>query len=176
MCVYVRQNLTAVLVGLLSTGCYSYPCDTDVLACEEGDALEIDRTCEPSAPLEIVLLEMDGLEPVVEGTWPRVHHGPQGGIHFDLGLRVAGLDPEHAEAELDLDARECVDEDCGDATVFAQRKLNASEDLFEADEDGHLLPNIVVLLEREPSGSGRLVVDVRDGCGRRVEVVHRASP
>lgn len=176
MCVYVRHSLTAIVAGLLSGGCFTYPCETDVLACEEGEALEIDRTCEPSEPLAIELVEMDGLAAVPEGAWPRVHHGPQGGIHFDLGLRVAGLDPEHAEAELELDARECTDDDCSEGNVFAQRKLNASEDLFEVDEDGRLLPNIVVLLEREPSASGRLVVEVRDGCGREVELVHRASP
>lgn len=159
------------LIPLLS-GCFTYPCETDVLACEEGEDFEVDAKCKADAPLSIELIEMQTLEPVKPGQWPIVHHGVQGGIHFDLGVRVRGLEPDHVAVKLDFDAAECRDAECREVVGVARRTLNADATVLEPDAEGFLLPDVVLLLEREPARGGELVLQVLDACGRELEVVH----
>ena len=173
----MRSCRIAALLGLgavLLTGCFTYPCDSDVLQCEEGEAIAVDRTCEATEPLSIELIETDTLQAVDADAWPTVHHGIQGGIHFALGVRVRGLDPDHARVQVTLDAAECADADCVEMAVIAERTLNAEDDLLDPEEgDGAwLLQDVVVLLEREPSGPGEIELTVLDGCGRERLLVH----
>jgi hypothetical protein len=168
----MRLRLTLSALIPLVTGCFTYPCETDVLGCEQGDAFEVDAQCEAEAPLSIELIEMQTLEPLATGSWPIVHHGAQGGIHFDLGVRVRGLAPDHVAVKLDFDAAECRDDACGEVVGVARRTLNADDTVLEPDEDGFLLPDVVLLLEREPARGGEIVLQVLDACGRELELVH----
>jgi hypothetical protein len=160
----------------VSGGCVTYPCDDDVLACGEGEAFEIDPSCEPQGPLSIEVLEMATGVPVAADAWPTVHHGPQGGIHFSLALRVTGMEPQHIALQLELDAVECADAQCRETTALAQRSLAADASLFEDEDDARVLPDVVVLLEREPEGGGELRIDVLDACGQQAETILRPLP
>jgi hypothetical protein len=168
----MRPVLTLIALMPLLGGCFTYPCETDVLACEEGEAFEVDAQCEAETPLSIEILEMATLDPLVRDAWPIVHHGAQGGIHFDLGIRVRGLEPDHREVQLAFDAAECRDAACTDAARVAARTLNADASILEPDEGAFLLPDVVLLLDREPAHGGELTVSVLDSCGRELEVVH----
>ena len=178
--------LRALTIGALMTllaGCFTYPCDNDVLECEEGEAFEVDRSCEAQAPLELEIVEMSTMMPLDAQVWPEVHHGPQGGIHFDLGVRLTGLEPGHAAARLTFEAAECMDESCDETALIAQRTLYADESLLEAAEDAseraageesapQVVPGIVLLLEHEPGVAGVLRLDALDPCGREASLEH----
>jgi hypothetical protein len=114
--------------------------------------------------------------PVAADAWPTVHHGPQGGIHFSLALRVTGMEPQHIALQLELDAVECADAQCRETTALAQRSLAADASLFEDEDDARVLPDVVVLLEREPEGGGELRIDVLDACGQQAETILRPLP
>jgi hypothetical protein len=168
----MRPGHTLLALIPLLVGCFTYPCETDVLACEEGEAFAVDASCEAEQPLALELIEMQTMQPVQRGAWPIVHHGAQGGIHFDLGIRVRGLEPDHLEVRLDFDAAECRDSDCTAMADVAARTLNADDTVLEPDDDGHLLPNVVLLLDREPAHGGALQLHAMDACGRELEIVH----
>ena len=158
------------------TGCVTYPCDEDVLECKEGDALQVDASCEADGTLTVEILEMDTLTPVAEDAWPTVHEGPQGGHHFNLALRVTGLEPDHVALSLQLDALECTDEACDDSIALGHRVLNADDTILEADGDGFVVHDVVVMLERPPEAGGMLYVDANDACGQRARLQLRAQP
>ena len=168
----MRLRLTLLAAIPLLAGCFTYPCETDVLACEESEAFQIDADCEAEEPLSIELIEMATMQPVSPDAWPIVHHGAQGGIHFDLGIRVRGLEPDHLNVQLDFDAAECRDADCTAMADVAARTLNADDTVLEPDDDAHLLPNVVLLLDREPAHGGALQLHAIDACGRELELVH----
>ncbi len=163
-------------MATLAAGCVTYPCDEDVLECKEGEALEVDASCEAEGPLELQVLEMDTLAPVPADAWPTVHEGPQGGQHFSLALRVTGLQPEHLAFSLQLDALECVDGACEASVELGHRTLNADAKILEEDGDGFVLPDVVVMLERAPEGDGVLYVEANDACGQHARLQLRAQP
>jgi hypothetical protein len=170
------RPLLLALGGLASSAvlpaCFTYPCDRDVLACEEGDALAIDRECKLDGDLELVLGEGNGMfVPLPDAVWPEVHHGVQGGIHFMLGLELAGVDPDHGEFEIEVEARDC-DESCSAMETLATRTFTIDESYFERDGDALVLADVVLLLDREPRAKGELTVRVTDSCGRTAESVH----
>ncbi|MCX4241237.1 hypothetical protein [Paraliomyxa miuraensis] len=162
----------------LVAGCsYDYSCDDDVLACEQGEAFEIVDDCDADEPLILTVLETDTMEPLGDDRWPVIHHGAQGGIHFDLTMEVEGLDPAHEQIQLTMDAIECARTDCSDEVTLGERLLYAGEEQLEeeGDDDDVRLPSVVLLLEDDPSGRGELRVDVLDACGREASLVHRVS-
>lgn len=168
--------LLLALGGLVSSAvlpaCFTYPCDRDVLACEEGDAFAIDRSCKVEDELGLVLGEGNGMfASLPDAAWPEVHHGVQGGIHFMLGVRLAGVDPEHGEFEIEVDARDC-DDACSEMDTLATRTFTIDESYFERDGDELVLADVVLLLDREPRAKGELTVRVTDSCGRTAESVH----
>ena len=157
-----------VLLGcaVLPPGCFTYPCDRDVLACEEGDALAIDRSCKNTDALVLELGEGEGtFAPLADETWPVVHHGVQGGIHFMLGLRLEGVDASHGEFEIEIDARDCKG-GCTEMQPFATRTFVIDDSHFEADDDALVLADVVLLLDHEPAERGEITVRVTDSCGR----------
>lgn len=168
----MRPGHTFLALIPLLAGCFTYPCETDVLACEEGKDFAVDANCEADQPLSIELIEMQTMQPLKRDAWPIVHHGAQGGIHFDLGIRVRGLEPDHLNVQLAFDAAECRDADCTAMADVAARTLNADDTVLEPDEDAHLLPNVVLLLDREPAHGGALQLHAIDACGRELELVH----
>lgn len=169
----MRRRTSWLLAAGLATGCVTYPCEDDVLQCEEGEVLEVDANCEAEGPLTIEVLEMDTRAPVPERAWPSVHTGPQGGVHFNLALRVTGLEPDHVALSLRVDARECEDAECGSTTALGHRMLNADADLLEVEGDAFVLPDIVVMLERAPDADGRLSLEATDACGQHALVQRR---
>lgn len=170
----MRAVHTMFALAIPLGGCFTYPCETDVLQCEDGEAFEVDRTCEASEPLTAELLEMATLDAVQAGDWPIVHEGAQGGIHFDLGLRVSGLDAGHIQLRASVDVSECEDAQCAERTVFAQRTLSVDESVLEPEGESFLLPDVVVLLDDVPR-SGEVAIDLLDACGRELRLVHRVA-
>lgn len=154
------RALAALLLAFAPCACFTYPCERDVVAChDDADAFTIDRSCHLDAPLVATLGEGDGefVELTGDG-WPVVHHGPQGGVHFLLGLRVGGMDPAHCELQIAITAR--------DEQPLAERTLVVGRDELDDNGDTFELADIVVLLERAPKPHGELVVDITDSCGR----------
>ena len=100
----MRASILSLGLAALSPGCFTYPCDRDVLACEEGEPLAIDRTCkQENGELVLELGEGEGeFSALAADAWPQVHHGPQGGIHFMIGVRLTGVDPEHESFEIEV--------------------------------------------------------------------------
>ena len=43
----MRLRLTLSALIPLLPGCFTYPCETDVLACEQGDAFDEERIADP---------------------------------------------------------------------------------------------------------------------------------
>jgi hypothetical protein len=164
-----------VLLGcaVLPPGCFTYPCDRDVLACEEGEPLAKGGACDESeAPLVLELGEGEGtFTPLADDTWPQVHHGVQGGIHFMLGLRLEGVDAEHASFEIEIEARDCKGE-CASMQMLSTRTFVVDETYFEPDGEALVLADVVLLLDREPEANGEITVRVTDSCGRTAETVH----
>lgn len=168
----MRFPALALVLGL--TGCVTYPCETDVLACEDGEALQIDPTCDAKGDLSLVARENGSDLPLPEGAWPIVHHGAQGGVHFSLAVHMDGIDPKHREVELTLRVEACDDEACDEPSMLTSRTLVADEDVLEADGDMVELHDIVLVLDDEPPAEGRLVLEARDACGREASQVLRA--
>ena len=156
-------------------GCFTYPCDTDVLACEDGEALQIDPSCEADGELRLVTRDNDTDAPLPERGWSVVHHGAQGAVHFSLALRMEGIDPDHREVEIQLSVEACADEPCDDTSMLSQRTLVATDDILEVEGDAVELHDIVLVLDDEPPPEGRLTVKVRDACGREASQVFRAG-
>ena len=170
----MRSPILAVLLGcaVLPPGCFTYPCDRDVLACEDGEPLAIDRSCQADGELVLELGEGDGtFAPLADETWPQVHHGVQGGIHFMLGLRLEGVDTEHGEFEVELEARDCGG-GCSEMQMLSARTFVIDDTHFEPDGDALVLADVVLLLDREPAERGEIVVRVTDSCGRTAETIH----
>lgn len=59
---------------------------------DDGDRIERDPACKLTGSLELELVEGNGpydFKPLVPGQGPTLHHGPQGGTHVEVGVRVA---------------------------------------------------------------------------------------
>jgi hypothetical protein len=169
----MRFPALALVLGL--TGCVTYPCDTDVLACEDGEALQIDPSCDAEGDLSLVACENGSDMPLPEDAWPIVHHGAQGAVHFSLAVQMDGIDPDHRQVELELRVEACDDEACDDPSMLTSRTLVADEDVLESDGDTVELHDIVLVLDDEPPAEGRLVLEARDACGREASQVLRAG-
>jgi hypothetical protein len=169
----MRSSILVLLAcAVLPPGCFTYPCDRDVLACEEGAPLAIDRACQVSDALVLELGEGEGtFAPLADETWPQVHHGAQGGIHFMLGLRLENVDVDHEDFEVELEARDCTD-DCTTMQMLSTRTFVVDASYFEEDGDALVLADVVLLLDREPHERGEITVRVTDSCGRMAESVH----
>ncbi|HWB80880.1 MAG TPA: hypothetical protein VG755_38220 [Nannocystaceae bacterium] len=153
------RGLAVLCFGFAPLACFTYPCERDVVACQDDDAFTIDRSCKLETPLVATLGEGDGEFVALAGDgWPLVHHGPQGGVHFLLGLRVEGMDPAHCELQIVITAH--------DEHVLADRTLVVGRDQLDENGDAFELADIVVVLERAPKQHGELVVDITDSCGR----------
>jgi hypothetical protein len=137
-----------------------------VLACEEGEALQIDPSCEADGELSFVACENGSDTPLPPDAWPTVHHGAQGALHFSLALLMEGLEPEHREVEVTLRVETCEDEVCEDTSMIVSRTLLADEDVLEGEGDVAELHDVILVLEKAPPEDGRLVVEARDACGR----------
>jgi len=154
-------------LALVPCACFTYPCDTDVLGCEEGDEFVIDRSCTPTAgTLTVELRESGAMQPL--GAWPELHHGVQGGIHYALGLELVTADVDHREFRIEVTVRDC-EGACTAMDVVAERTLVVDDASLAVDGDALALDDIVVLLDREPRSNAELVVTVTDSCGRTVE-------
>ena|SRR5688572_12463667 len=169
----MRNASLALALGL--TGCFTYPCDTDVLACEDGEALELDPTCEAEGELELVARENESDAPIPADAWPTVHEGAQGLLHFALALQMRGMDPDHQEIEITLRVEACEDEACATTTMITSRTLVADAQVLEVDDDAVELHDIVLVLDEAPPQDGRLVVEALDACGRTASLVVRAG-
>lgn len=173
----MRRRLSALgllLSTVITAGCFTYPCDGDVTGCEEGEPLQADLSCTADGELSLQLREDDVDAPLSEGTWPVVHHGPQGGIHFLLGLRVEGMDADHTQLEIELGVQAC-EGDCTSPVPHETRTFVVDDDVLVPDGDAAELHDVVLLLDDEPPEHGRLVVTARDACGRTGTLVHSAS-
>jgi hypothetical protein len=168
------RRLVLTLVTALA-GCVTYPCDTDVLACEDGEALQLDPTCEAEGELSLVARENEGTAPLDPDAWPTVHHGAQGAVHFSLALQMQGVDPEHREVEVTLRVEACDDSACEDTSMLTSRTLVAGEDVLEVEGDTVELHDVVLVLDDVPPPEARLVIDVRDACGRSASQVFSAG-
>jgi hypothetical protein len=168
----MRSPILVLLGCAVLPGCFTYPCDRDVLACEEGEPLAIDRACETDVELVLELGEGEGtFAPLADETWPQVHHGVQGGIHFMLGLRLEGVDADHGEFEIEIVARDCQG-GCDTMDMLSARTFVVDDTYFDPDGDALVLADVVLLLDREPRASGEITVRVTDSCGRTAETVH----
>lgn len=163
----MRVSILSLGLVALSPGCFTYPCDRDVLACEEGEPLAIDRSCEQQmGELGLELGEGEGeFSTLADDAWPQVHHGPQGGIHFMIGLRLTGVDPKHESFEIEATARDCEGE-CAEMDDLSARTFVVDESYLEPDGDALVLTDVVLLLDREPRAEGELTVRATDSCGR----------
>ncbi len=168
----MRASILSLGLAALSPGCFTYPCERDVLACEEGEPLAIDRACElESGELGLEVGDGEGeFAPLAAGAWPQVHHGPQGGIHFMIGLRLSGVDPEHESFEIEVVARDC-DGACAEMDELSTRTFVVDGSYLEPDGDALVLADVVLLLDREPRPKGELTVQATDSCGRVASAV-----
>jgi len=170
------RSLPALLGGVVLSGCPTYPCERDVLACEDGDAFVIDRSCEVDDELVLALGDGEGRFTALEdAAWPVLHHGVQGGIHFTVGLRLEHVDPDHGEFEIEVEARDC-DARCPSMEVLATRTFVIDEGHFEHTDAALELADVVLLLDRQPRAAGEIAVTVTDSCGRVAASLHAAGP
>jgi hypothetical protein len=162
----MRASILSLGLVALSPGCFTYPCDRDVLACEEGEPLAIDPSCEQSGELRLELGEGEGeFTALSADAWPVVHHGPQGGIHFMLGLRLTGVDPDHESFEVEVVARDC-EGACTEMDELSARTFVVDESYLVPEGEALVLADVVLLLDREPRAQGEITVQVTDSCGR----------
>lgn len=162
------------LLPVLLAGCFTYPCDTDVLACEDGDAFVVDRACVPTGELGVGLRESGSESPMPATGWPELHHGVQGGIHYALGLDLVQVDDDHRQFEIAIEVRDC-EGACLDMAVVAQRTLVVDDDWLDERGDALVLDDVIVLLDREPRSIAELEVIVTDSCGRTTTTTRRTG-
>jgi hypothetical protein len=168
----MRMPILSLGLAALLPGCFTYPCERDVLACEEGEPFAIDRSCELEGELGLEVGEGEGMFAAFPAaSWPQVHHGAQGGIHFMLGLRLSGVDPKYAAFEVEIEARDC-DDACAAMQTLSERTFVVDGDYLEPDGDAQVLTDVVLLLDREPHARGEITVRVTDSCGRTAESTH----
>jgi hypothetical protein len=160
------HQLVRCFAAAVLGGCFTYPCERDVVACAEDDAFEIDRACELDDELAAVLCEGEGeLSPLGAHGWPIVHHGPQGGVHFVLGLQLDGVDAGHDAFQIEIEARDC-DGACETSDMLATRTFVIDREHSERSGAAAEIADIVMVLEHSPRAQGELVVRVTDSCGR----------
>jgi hypothetical protein len=173
----------AAAAGAAQSGCAS-PCDEDPLGCSAGEEFVPAGECDLEGPLEVSLgTGVDDFSPLATGQEPTVHHGPQGGDHLCLGLRVEHptLDYPQLSVVMDAeveDAARCDgDPSCDPWVGSAHRELVLGPELPLDAEDNVEETGLILILSIWPSDIERRVrVEVVDPCGRSAFVDHRIPP
>ncbi len=88
----------AGVFAALLVGCEAAqgPCAADYLGCDDGEGtFRLDPNCTLTGPLNVQIGQGDAaFTPLPEGVFPTLHHGPQGGEHMFLAVRVEGPEAE----------------------------------------------------------------------------------
>lgn len=169
--------------GASQLGCAS-PCDDDALGCGAGEEFVVADDCELEGPLEVSLGSgVDDFTPLQVGEEPTVHHGPQGGDHLCLGLRVEHPSLDYPQVSVVMDAEledpdRCGDDpDCDPWIGSAHRELVLGPELsLDAQDNLEQTGLILILSIWPPDLERRVVVQVLDPCGRVGVVDHRIPP
>ncbi len=147
------------------------PCAEDALGCGDGGLLEVDDECELEDELLLALGNGAGeFSLLLPGEEPELIPGVQGGSHFVLGLLVDNPSPDHlafeVAIEISIGPAEAM-ETVGERTAVFEGPL------VEFDAGQASIVDIVSIPEPWPeSGSRRIVLDVRDACGRTGTLRH----
>jgi hypothetical protein len=150
----------------------------------DGGPLERDPACTLTGALQVTLGEGDGSDftPLTPGQAPVIHHGPQGGTHVSLGVRVDNPATQFPGLRLDFFGEfqgECEAwSDCEAYEVYARyTTVVRLAEYFLPQEGGAVAVSGVILQGPWPMpGKRRIRVDVLDRCGRTGSTVVELSP
>lgn len=158
----------------------SDPCDADPAGCGPGDEFMLDPSCTLEGDLQVELGQGEhDYTPLAPGEAPELHHGPQGGSHVWLGVRVANHARDYPSLEIQLEllySASACDTDCEWLTA-EERTVVVGEDQLELTPDGGAqVAGITVFADGwGESSSGALRATVRDPCGREGMLLHENS-
>lgn len=181
----VLVSLAATSMGVLEMGCNPSPCGDDPLGCDSGEEFVPADDCELEGPLDTSLgTGVDEFVPLVEFQEPTVHHGPQGGEHLCLGLRVESPSLDYPQLSVTIDAEledpdRCGadDPECDPWIGSAHRELVLGPDLPLDEQNDVEETGLILILSIWPSDLERRVeVRVVDPCGREGFIDHRIPP
>ncbi len=151
------------------------PCLDDALGCDQGDALQVDATCEDESPLQLELGDGDGsFRPLAPGTAPEEIQGAQGGSHMVLGVGVDNPLESHLAFEVSIVLTQGEGEE---AWTSADRTAVYDGSIVAFDEGRAELLNFVLVPDGWFAGEPRRIdVAVRDACGRIGTLSHAIEP
>jgi hypothetical protein len=174
-----------VLAGLLS-GCPDVVPPGPTPPPYDGGPLEREPACTLTGALQVTLGEGDGddFTPLAPGQKPVFFHGPQGGTHVSLGVRVDNPATEFPGLKLEFlgEFQECESSgSCGAYLEFTRYStvVRGPEYLLPQEGGAVAVSGLIIQGPWEGPERHRLRVDVLDRCGRTgfaVLELSRSSP
>jgi hypothetical protein len=143
----------------------------------DGDPLERDPACTLTGELQVTLGEGDGddFTPLAPGRVPVIHHGPQGGTHVSLGVRVDNPATQFPGLKLDFfgEFQDCNTGSCATYHLYARyTTVVRLAEYFLPQEGGAVAVSGLILQGPWTLPGGRRIrVDVLDRCGRTGSVM-----
>ena len=164
----------ATVLTLALTGCPLNPSEPDEPPIfDTFDRLERDPACTLTGSLELELVESEGwlMFRALPPEGPTVHHGPQGGTHLELGVRVANPASEFPGLQMKFTAETqgCGASGCDAFELRGQYSTVVREPVqFMSQPDGaQVVSSLLVLVNDFPSNTRRrITVEALDRCGR----------
>jgi len=162
-------GLALVLSGVLS-GC---PPGPPPMPPYDDGPLEKDPACTLTGDLQVTLGEGDGstFTPLAPGQRPELHHGPQGGTHVSLGVRVDNPATQFPGLKLTFigEFQYCESSaSCEDFIIFSRYDTVLRDAVYFLPQEGGAIAVSGIIMQGPWEGPlrHRVHVVVLDRCGR----------
>jgi hypothetical protein len=175
-----KAGLALVLSGVLA-GCPG-PFTPPAPPYDDGP-LEKDPACTLTGDLQVTLGEGDGSDftPLAPGQEPIIHHGPQGGTHASLGVRVDNPATQFPGLKMTFigEFQSCQSStSCEDFTIFSRYDTVVRDARYFLPQEGGAIAVSGILMQGPWEGPTRhrIHVTVLDRCGRTGSAMLELGP
>lgn len=176
-CIARWRVVGAAVLTLALTGCPIGPDpepDPNPPVIDDFDRLERDPDCKLTGNLELELVEGNGpfeFKSLASGQGPTVHHGPQGGTHLEVGVRVANPASEFPGLQLKFTAESesCGASGCEPFSLRGQYStvIRTAERFIPLEGGATAVSGLLLLINDWPQDTRRrITVEALDRCGR----------